>query len=329
MDVYSLINSKAISEHCRRISHSFTPLETAYLVYANDTLSIRQKHAAFAEIIAERPDMEIAERPWTPYSESLRAFLRRYMALQNKYLDIFYRDEPNCVYSFAVLYSGDSDHTEDDRMYPTFASCYRNLKRDIDALTADYKKNDREISPLDIRVRKQWINSDSDEQGRYLVVCLDYDNDPMELWDSCSVISSEDSEVLCAFNGLWPEVPTPFQKGDILIARQRWGKDESPFVLDRIPYWEEAGKHTRLVSRLREHGDRSDLGADVYGLDENGAVWRDHGPSYLDLEYHTGELLGAERFLLALSNYLKGELPPELLLHSYDTRNCALPQNAD
>ncbi|MGN0467221.1 MAG: hypothetical protein ACI4GY_00665 [Acutalibacteraceae bacterium] len=35
------------------------------------------------------------------------------MELQNKYLAIFYNNEPNCVYSFEVWYFGDYDYCED------------------------------------------------------------------------------------------------------------------------------------------------------------------------------------------------------------------------
>ena len=56
MDIYSIINSKAISEYCRKIAHQFTPLEMAYLVYANDSMNIAQKHTAFNEIIEQYPE---------------------------------------------------------------------------------------------------------------------------------------------------------------------------------------------------------------------------------------------------------------------------------
>lgn len=100
MDIYSLINSKAISDHCRSIAHRFSPLEMAYLVYANDTLNIPQKHTAFEEIIRTQPDMEVVERPWTPHYDSLHDFLMQYMRIEQKCIAAFYRDEPNCVYSF-------------------------------------------------------------------------------------------------------------------------------------------------------------------------------------------------------------------------------------
>ena len=128
MDIYNLINSKAISEHCRNISHNFSPLEMAYLIYANDSMNIAQKHLAFSEIINEYPDMEIAQRPWTPHFTSLHEFLRMYMKLEDKYIDVFYQDEPNSVYSFEVWYSTDEDFCEDDRLFLSFSACYKAIK---------------------------------------------------------------------------------------------------------------------------------------------------------------------------------------------------------
>jgi hypothetical protein len=120
------------------------------------------------------------------------------------------------------------------------------------------------------------------------------------------------------FEGLWVEIPTPFKKGDILTSRCKRKSDEEPFVLDWIPSWEEDERCKRIVSHLRESGDSSDLITSIYGQDKDGAIWHNHGPSYLDMEYYEKELCGTEKFLLAVSNHIKGELPLELLIRSYD-----------
>jgi len=69
---------------------------------------------------------------------------------------------------------------------------------------------------------------------------------------------------------------------------------------------------------LRENGDISDLITSIYDQDNDGAIRHDHGPSYLNMEYYEKELYGTEKFLLAVSSHIKGELPPELLIRSYD-----------
>lgn len=317
MDIYSIINSKAISAHCRKIKHQFTPLETAYLVYANDTMTIEEKHNAFREIITEQTDMEVPGRPWTPHFESLHAFLQTYMDLQNKYLDIFYRDGTDSVYSFEIWYSGNEQHTEDGRIYSTFDECYKAICFDVDDLVGAFRGYGHEISVLDIRVKKQWISKEADSCQKCLVVCIDRHNHPVDIWADRDVIDERDREVLNAFGGMWPEVPTPFEKGDILVERNKCKKAEVPFVLESIPYWEEGA-----LQHFRENGDDSDLCTEIYGQDEDGSIWCDHGPSYLELEYCERELQGSERFLVALGNFLKGNLLLELLLRSYDIFKC-------
>lgn len=318
MDIYSLINSKAISEHCRKIAHRFTPLEKAYLVNDNETMTIAQKHEAFREILREDGDTEVTERPWTPHFDSLREFLEAYMDAQNKCLDRFYRNEPNCVYSFSVWYASDKEYCEDSRLFPDWNSCYKAVLFDIDDLAEGYKNSGIDVSPVDIRVKKTWLTTGDEEHPRYLTICITRKNEPMEIWERNGVATEQEQDVLSAFEGLWPEIPTPFQKGDILVTRDRRGKENDPFVLDWLPYWEEDGKYTKIVNYMREHGDRSDLCTSVYGQSEDGTVWRDHGPNYLALEYCRSELHGAKRFLIALSSYIKGELSLELLLRSYD-----------
>lgn len=322
MDVYELVNSRAISEHCRKISHQFTPIEMAYLVYANDSLNIMQKHECFREIIAVYQDVELKERDWTPQFDSLHEFLRCYMALQNKYLEVFYRDEPDCVYSYEVWYSGDDDYTDDGRLFSTFDGCYKAMKADVDDLMGFYENCGNPLSILDIRIKKQWINADGEEYPRLFTVCIDYENQPTDIWDDRSIIKQEDHDILSAFEGLWPEIPTPFQKGDILMLRTKGESKRKPFVLDRIPYWIEEDSDRKIVEYLRENGDCSDLSTSIYGQDSDGTTWRDHGPSYLDMEYCDRELTGVEKFLIAVSNHIKGELPLELLIRAYDILKC-------
>lgn len=323
MDIYSLINSKAIADHCRKISHSFTPLEMAYLINENRSLNIAQKHALFKEIIEQQPDMEVLERPWTPHFASLHTFLQTYMELQNKYLGIFFREEANCVYSFGTKYSNDHDCDWDDRVFSSLTDCKTTIKnhsiyffQEEDASENDFA----EKQDLDLRIEKRWITSVENEYPGYMKVSFGCGNLPTKIWDDATVISAEDRKILTAFEGLWLEIPTPFQKGDILVDNRNAATTEAgaPFVLEWIPYWDEGGKYTKLISTLREAGDNVDYATGIYRQENNGAILCDHGPSYLDLEYCNKELCGRERILTAVSNYLKGEIPLDLLLHSYD-----------
>lgn len=125
-------------------------------------------------------------------------------------------------------------------------------------------------------------------------------------------------DIYTAFDGLWVEIPTPFKKGDILIGVSKYWTNMKPFVLEHIPYWVEDERDQRLVERLRDYGDVSDLITSIFGQEEDGTIYRDHGPNYLHLEYYDQILEGTERILTTVSNYLKGDLELELLLRAYD-----------
>ena len=163
-----------------------------------------------------------------------------------------------------------------------------------------------DIYPIAIRVKKQWLNNDENEQAKYMSVCIDYDNNPIDIWDTHSIISSEDNDILCAFDGMWVEIPTPFKKGDILTYHCMRKGYEEPFVLDWISYWEEDGRCAKRVADLRENGDSTDMMTNIYALDEDGNVQANHGPHYLNMEYYEKELQGKEKKLLRVSENIKG-----------------------
>ena len=62
MDIYNLINSKAISEHCRKIEHKFNTEEIAVLIYRNKNLSIEEKINYYNELINNYEDCAVLER---------------------------------------------------------------------------------------------------------------------------------------------------------------------------------------------------------------------------------------------------------------------------
>ena len=90
LDIIDFINSSAIANHCRNIGYRFSALDMAYLIWASEKHSIEEKHNAWQILINTQPDVEVAERPWTPYIESLHAFLLKFMGLESKCLELFF-----------------------------------------------------------------------------------------------------------------------------------------------------------------------------------------------------------------------------------------------
>lgn len=317
-DIYEFINSKAIRNHCREIKHKFSSVEAAYLIWASENHTIEDKHNTFIKLSEEFPDMEIAERPWPPRIESLHAFLKRFIQIENKYISTFYKDEPNCVYSYEIWYPGaETVRGLHPRLFSKFSICYEEIKRAINEHLEHYKNIGYNIKSICIKATKSWIINDKDDYSKRISLLMNYDNEPIDIYDYHTIISDEDREVLDAFKGMRPEIPTPFKKGDILTLKNRHNRNYVPFVLDKIPYWENAVSE-RVFNHLRNYGDESDLMADVYGITDDGAICRDHGPSYLDMEYYEGELEHFNKFLAVLSGFFKNEYDAAVLIEAYD-----------
>jgi len=51
IDIYDLINSKAISEYCRKIKHQFNIEEVTVLIYRNNKMSIEEKINTYNKVI--------------------------------------------------------------------------------------------------------------------------------------------------------------------------------------------------------------------------------------------------------------------------------------
>ncbi len=90
MDYYRFINSKDVRAHLEKIGYQFSPLEAACVVYQCVTATMEEKHAAWREIIETMPDTAIDLKKWEAPRESLHAFLRDYIALEERLLAEFY-----------------------------------------------------------------------------------------------------------------------------------------------------------------------------------------------------------------------------------------------
>ena len=77
------VNSKDIRNHLEAIDYQFNSLEAAWLIYKCRNAVIDEKHKAWRELIETMPDYAIPERNNTCPQESLHAFLKEYMEIEN------------------------------------------------------------------------------------------------------------------------------------------------------------------------------------------------------------------------------------------------------
>ena len=300
-NIYGFINSDAIGSHCQKIMHKFSPAESAYIVNSSNRHTIAEKHAMFNHIINTMPDEMI--KTYTADGRdkvSLYKTLKDYIKLQNKIAEDFKREDGGFVYSCLVYYMRKSE-PEEYGPYKTL----NDLFDDIESFSDDV------IAKLDV---KKICLSDR----RYSSVVFNCDREPVSVY-SC-LLNDDEENLAERFDLMWFVCPTPFKKGDILyapnIARTYPPTPEvEPFVLDRLCY---ENVDSRYFSNKYDHGDSTDMTAVGYFQDDDGKIYMECMHDYLSLEYYNGRLDGKLRILKAVSKYLKGEIPLDLLLNAYD-----------
>ena len=300
-NIYSYMNSNDIAKYCKKIEHKFSPAECAYLANASENHTIAEKHAMFNHIIETMPDEMV--KTYTSVGRdkvSLHKTLKDYIKLQNKIADDFKKEDDGFVYSCLVYYMREFEPQE----YGPYKSL-NDLFDDVESFSNGV------IGKLDV---ERICLSDR----RYSSVVFNRDREPVSVY-SC-LLDDDDENLAERFDLMWFVCPTPFARGDIVyapnIARTYPPTpDSEPFVLDRLCY---ENADSRYFSNKYDHGDSTDMTATGYFQDDDGKIYMECMHDYLSLEYYNGRLDGKLRILKAVSKYLKGEIPLDLLLNAYD-----------
>lgn len=322
MNIYKYIRSKDVREYNEKIGHKFTATESAFLVWLNYEITLKEKHDAWREIVREMPDEEVSERPNADYALSLFALLNKFIEADNRLIDEFYKKDEQTVYSYRYICKGDSSFGEDfGRIYSDLGYIQGELRKDsdLDILRVEYTKK-----YLSSHCRR--ITLETDGSGNVTSV----DGDFIQGID----LSLKKEEF---FEGLWIDVPTPFRKGDIVCSRKTpFGyylfSDSQPFVLLSLANWsakdaEERGEKLsekdkawkdKHLTYLKEYGDITDMTACGYFLNSDdcgrcytGGFYSEVMHNYVDLEYYRGEFNGGERVLLPIKYFLGGDIDEE------------------
>ena len=306
MDIFRFINSKDIREHLRSIGYEFNSLEAAWLIYQCHDATIDEKHKAWNELIETMPDCPIEKRLNTVAQDSLHAFLRQYIELEDRYLNEFcderhadtFNDDKPFVYKIKYIYE---DGTENG--WDTVFSC-------LNALYESIMEPEEDVTS--IQCTKMQIDRLDSRQIAYLNPSFEF----LRL-DPGRIDSDKEWDLFGGvFDGLWFEFPTPFQKGDIV-----WNPDQpegfcaGPFVITGVCLDDIESDKTK--ENIRKDGDSSDMCAGGFFLNEDGSIYGECMSNYMDLEFYNKELTGSNRTLTALSNFLKDEIDPALFARAY------------
>ena len=113
MDIYSFIRSRDVAEYCRSIGKTWNPFEMAVIIGRSDRHSLPDKHAAWHELIADYPDMEIP----TIFAHDDVCYGRLHQSLadlidyEERALELFKKPEDDTCYKYSI--SSDIPVTDD------------------------------------------------------------------------------------------------------------------------------------------------------------------------------------------------------------------------
>ena len=185
MNLLPYIESQAIREHIAAIGHRFNSLEAAVLIENNESLTRDARIRLWRELLNCSEDMPLPVNEWFPKSMTLHEWLKediRYFELAKAQ---FEKEEADAVWL-----------TDGDREFSTFADCR-------EALNAGGGY-----------AQKVWLESGFAQTikaillpgGGYALIDADH---------SCLPKRSS----IMGLHSFWIDVPTPFQKGDLLRGR--------------------------------------------------------------------------------------------------------------
>ena len=308
MNIYDLLNSRSIAQHWEEIDYKPDSLETAWLVFYNNNLSFDEKCRLWEEIINTMPDMEIRERVNCRRYDSLHDFLYRFMALSRRFLDWFY-DNTDCVYTLK-----DADHDwQFDAAFSSVDSVKEFLRTKECTGVESYIIKKITVDKCSRNPASIMVNKESEP------VCQDG-------WNYGPFPCGDEYDILSSFEGMWFNFPVPFRKGDVIynpyyrcsIGASDWAGSEYTelFVVKDIGV-EHLSEKSKKRFLTGENGDTSDMNFCGFAQWRDGSVYSESFSNYMDFEFYQGEFKGFQRIIKALSNYEKGLINDELLMHAY------------
>ena len=308
--ILNYINSKDIRNHLRLVGYQFTSLETAWLIFQCESLTLSEKHEAWNDLISTMPDMSIDLGAFKHHKEnSLYDFLKRYMDVDNRWIQNF-KAPGNYIYQFSattVLYNGRICFVDNDCVFSSFENCLNAAKKemsDCDEIIKDCFK---------VKITKREIDN-AERQENVMELCLNHKFHILYVEHYGNAPSRKDFETHIGFEEMCFSFPAPFKRGDIIYDITGLSDDfcSGPMVMNKIA-------PDIFAGRGRLGHDVSDMV--VVGYFQNpdtGNIYEEDSYNYMNYEYYPMEKLkGKRRILLAISNLLKGKIDIGLCLKAY------------
>lgn len=323
MDIYDFLNSRDVRQHLKGINYEFSTLEKAFIIYKSNHRSLKDKRAAWKELIDSTEDIILGEdgnKRWLRtdvYLYSVHDLIKRYIEELDTPMGLFLEQDEESVYIAEVVYAPTDRDINYNRqeagvLFKDFASAEAYCKDWI----SDNKDNVYEYI-----IKKQWVAQFSKEQilsnslilpRKEIAASYRKTEDGFSLIelvsfglksDDCIDIENE------FFERMWFDIPIPFKKGDIVVGSDyNWGGTKEPFVLKGTVPWIKAEARD---GRSREGCDSSDMNGWGWSggfYDDIADLNDDVMADYLDLEYYRGDFTGKRRLLKLMAEAEKGNL---------------------
>ncbi|MBR6873894.1 MAG: hypothetical protein IKN17_10355 [Ruminococcus sp.] len=307
MDIYGYLNSKTVADYCRSIGHQFNASESAFIINDCKHISFEKKIELMQEIMDTMPDVK-RERPKMYFGSDsfFHALKETYIHddFLHAYEYLIHAEKYGLLCQYGYYFGGISDDYTEPYIYSSYERALEALKKDVAERGSD-------------EYYGMWITARKPDSDLYITGYL---NEDFEV--SSVDHNSTDSEDL--FDSFWVYIPTPFKKGDLVYSCSANYRPD-PMVLTDIDYWD---KDEAWFEKRKNRADSSDMTAYCYWLNRDGYLYDECVHDYHNLEYFTGELCTRKphfhnsytdyRLLKAVSEMLKGELDPHMLLIAND-----------
>ena len=314
MEVYNLINSKAIREHCKKIKHQFNTEEIAVLIYRCKTISIKEKIKLYNELIKNYPNMELIKRVDLKNYNSVKDMVKSEITRLQTLTQMLKKDEIEAIYTYNYWCKYNTQNygiIEGKEEYRDIYKTFKEVQKLIDDTIKEDEK--KEIISFSIRKRTTSKTQKYDIRAEYIL-------DENRKLKMVNIYNFEDEWLYISNIGI--NIPTPFKKGDLLITNSLspfsegyiLKNEEVPFVLKHLCTWNE--KIQKMLSK--GSFDSSNMRAVGYLLTYEGSIYTDDVFDYDSWEYFEGELEGKDKILKEISSFLKGDIDLEVLINVYD-----------
>lgn len=299
MNICNLINSNAVSEHCKTIEYQFNIEEAAILIFRSKKVDIAEKISLYEELIADYTDIQTTDfnlsQRYKGVKEIIKEEINRLKQLQER----LYKNEENAIYTYCIYNKKVSNFKYFSEFTNTVGS-FEELKKEI--------MRDQEIkssnTPFTYIISKRLLNEDNRKIISAEYVIYNQKRLLVQIYDKSKL-------AIPSLRCISLNIPTPFKKGDILINNYKQSLLTNIRNTLSIAIAEDKLYQSNDIFIVESINDKTS-----YRI-RNDKIVLTTLEDADSLEYFDGKLEGVDRILNVVSNYLKGKVSIDTLMNLY------------